>query len=75
MVYRVLLAFLAFYHRRVSHVKGRIIPQIVDKIMKIYSAFLDRLILRSSYTCRYMVYILLNDLYFSQRTYVYHHNK
>ena len=56
MVYRDLSAFLTFFLRRVLHFKKSLICQILAKIIKIYSDIGDRLINRSSYTCRYMVF-------------------
>ena len=38
MVYRVFLAFITFL-RRVSHLRGRLIRQILANVMKMYSEF------------------------------------
>ena len=44
MVFRVFSAFLSFFRRRVSHLKGRLMRQILAKIMTIFSYFGVRLI-------------------------------
>ena len=56
MLYRIFSAFLAFFIRRVSHLKCRLIRHILAEIMNIYSDLGGRLIFRSSYTCIYTVF-------------------
>ena len=52
--------FSRFCLRRDSNIKGRLIRQILAKIIKNYSDFGSRLILRSSYIFRYTILTMEN---------------